>query len=53
MKMFRVIVSLISHGLAMAGGFALGIYMLPNIQAANIGTDVGKRCGGETGEREQ
>ena len=27
--MFRVIVFLISHGLAMAGGVALGIYLLP------------------------
>ena len=31
--MFRVIVFLISHGLAMAVGFALGIYLLPILTA--------------------
>ena len=39
MKMFRVIVLLISHGLAMAGGFALGIYLLPILIAPDAPSD--------------
>ena len=39
MKMFRVIVFLISHGLAMAVGFALGIYLLPILIAPDAPTD--------------
>jgi len=37
--MFRVIVFLISHGLAMAGGFALGIYLLPILIAPDAPSD--------------
>jgi hypothetical protein len=33
--MFRVIVFLISHGIAMALGFALGVYLLPILIAPN------------------
>ena len=39
MKMFRVIVFLISHGLAMAGGVALGIYLLPILIAPEAPSD--------------
>ena len=39
MKMFRVIVFLISHGLAMAGGVALGIYLLPILIAPDAPSD--------------
>lgn len=39
MKMFRVIVFLISHGLAMAGGVALGIYLLPILTAPDAPSD--------------
>ena len=31
--MFRLIVFLVSHGLAMTAGFALGVYLLPIITA--------------------
>ncbi len=37
--MFRLIVFLISHGLAMAAGFALGIYLLPILIAPDGPSD--------------
>jgi len=37
--MFRVIVFLISHGIAMALGFALGVYLLPILIAPNAPSD--------------
>lgn len=37
--MFRTIVFLISHGLAAAGGFALGIYLLPILTAPSAPSD--------------
>lgn len=37
--MFRLIVFLISHGLAMAAGFALGIYLLPILTAPTAPSD--------------
>ena len=43
-KMFRIIVFLISHGIAMAAGVALGIYLLPILIAPDgpSDADVGK-----------
>ena len=38
--MFRVIVFLVSHGITMAIGFALGVYMLPILIAHNAPSDV-------------
>ena len=38
--MFRLFVFLISHGLAMAGGFALGVYLLPILIAPDAPSDV-------------
>lgn len=38
--MFRLIVFLISHGLAMAGGFALGVYLLPILIAPDGPSDI-------------
>ena len=37
--MFRLIVFLVSHGLAMAAGFALGIYLLPILVAPTAPSD--------------
>jgi hypothetical protein len=37
--MFRVIVFLISHGITMALGFALGVYLLPILIAPNAPSD--------------
>ena len=37
--MFRLIVFLVSHGLAMAAGFALGIYLLPILTAPDAPSD--------------
>jgi len=37
--MFRVIVFLISHGITMAIGFALGVYLLPILIAPNAPSD--------------
>lgn len=37
--MFRLIVFLISHGLAMAAGFALGVYLLPILIAPDAPSD--------------
>ncbi len=37
--MFRLIVFLVSHGLAMAAGFALGVYLLPILTAPEAPTD--------------
>jgi hypothetical protein len=38
-NMFRLIVFLVSHGLAVAGGFALGIYLLPILTAPDAPSD--------------
>lgn len=37
--MFRLIVFLVSHGLALAAGFALGIYLLPILVAPDAPSD--------------
>jgi hypothetical protein len=38
-KVFRLIVYLVTHGLAMAAGFALGIYLLPILVAPDAPSD--------------
>ena len=42
--MFRLIVFLVSHGLAMAAGFALGVYLLPILTAPEAPTDAEIAC---------